>query len=298
MSTAKNAGKITEKNTKGEIWEEYNKLLVRLGGQAELLPLDEKRSEANTALRDLAELKIKLGDELDGAGQKITDSLNSLSELQNKIAKDRQAAVEAFGKQQQDLEAEMQKIRGAWQIESKEQEEVRARAEEELKTTRKREGEEYHYNLLIARRKEQDDYAAKKIAQEKILADREKILKEKEEEIAQMEKELTALPARLEQTAKEASDITAKELTNKYTVEIRELKLVHDHEKRIAELKIANLESLVKSQNSEIDNLKRQIENSTKQVKDIAVSVIEGRAAQNKAIAQTTSPNSEGKPLT
>lgn len=50
-----------------------------------------------------------------------------------------------------------------------------------------------------------------------------------------------------------------------------------------AKVKIANLESNVKTQSAEIQHLKNQLAESTKQLKEMAVSVIEGGSELKKS---------------
>lgn len=280
------AKKISERSTKQEIWEAYNNLTAEIEEQP-VLPMNEQKPMVSEALHTLSDLKIKISQDLDKISGNVTKEIDNFSEIQTKIIKDKRAMLELFDLEKRKLEEEMRKVETIWEEKAKEHEKAgELLAEDEIKK-RNREEEEYKYTLALNRRKEQDEYESKRIEREKILSEKEKILLARSNEITSMEKEVKEMPEKLKDVFLEAKNSTTKELTDKYTIEIRELKMLHDHEKKVSELKIANLESLVKSQTAEIESLKHQIENSIKQVKDIAVSVIEGRAAKsNQSIPQ------------
>ncbi len=275
------AKKISDKNTKTEIWEAYNNLVGEIEGQP-ILPLSEQKIAVPDALHSLADLKIKIGTDLDKISSGVVKEIDNFGEIQTRISKDKRLMLDLFDSQKKALEEEIKKTKMAWEEENKEHLKTTQLLAAEESRTRKNNEEEYHYNLSQTRRKELDEYTTLKIEREKILAEKEKILKDRSDEIVAIEKEIAEMPDKISVAVSDARSDLAKELTGKYLAEIKELKMVHEHENKMAELKTNNLESLVKTQTAEIENLKRQIENSTKQVKDIAVSVIEGRAAASK----------------
>jgi len=139
--------------------------------------------------------------------------------------------------------------------------------------------------LEVKRRDEGDVYEQKQKERERALTEREVSLQKRQSEILEMEKTLGAVSEKVQQAVKEANEKLAKELMSKHNIEINELKTTALHEKNIADLKITNMTETIKVQGTEIDLLKRQLAESSKQLKDVAVSVIEGRSQNNK-IAQ------------
>jgi len=282
MPTQKGSAKVSEKNTKQEIWEAYHQLLAEIQGEPVTFKLEQKEPAVPDALRSLAELKLRISQELDKVGEELLKSLNSLQDLRVSLAKDRQSMVERLQEQRKAVEAEISRVKEAWEQEKRKSE---ARFAEELRqkeVLRAREEEEYQYTLSLKRRQENDEYERQRVEKERTLKDREQALERREKEIAALEKELDETPAKVAQAVKEAQESLARQLGEKQMIELRELKAAHANEVKVAEMRIANLEVTVKSQAGEIENLRKQLAEASRQLKEMAVSAIESRAAEGK----------------
>jgi len=282
MPTQKGSAKVSEKNTKQEIWEAYHQLLAEIQGEPVTFKLEQKEPAVPDALRSLAELKLRISQELDKVGEELLKSLNSLQDLRVSLAKDRQSMVERLQEQRKAVEAEISRVKEVWEQEKRKSE---ARFAEELRqkeVLRAREEEEYQYTLSLKRRQENDEYERQRVEKERTLKDREQALERREKEIVALEKELDETPAKVAQAVKEAQESLARQLGEKQMIELRELKAAHANEVKVAEMRIANLEVTVKSQAGEIENLRKQLAEASRQLKEMAVSAIESRAAEGK----------------
>jgi len=187
--------------------------------------------------------------------------------------------------QKEELEKEITKAKKQWEQEKQNYQIELDESKRQKQLERKREDDEYRYALEVKRRDEGDVYEQKQKERERALTEREVSLQKRQSEILEMEKTLGAVSEKVQQAVKEANEKLAKELMSKHNIEINELKTTALHEKNIADLKITNMTETIKVQGTEIDLLKRQLAESSKQLKDVAVSVIEGRSQNNK-IAQ------------
>jgi len=256
--------------------------LAEIQGEPVTFKLEQKEPAVPDALRSLAELKLRISQELDKVGEELLKSLNSLQDLRVSLAKDRQSMVERLQEQRKAVEAEISRVKEAWEQEKRKSE---ARFAEELRqkeVLRAREEEEYQYTLSLKRRQENDEYERQRVEKERTLKDREQALERREKEIVALEKELDETPAKVAQAVKEAQESLARQLGEKQMIELRELKAAHANEVKVAEMRIANLEVTVKSQAGEIENLRKQLAEASRQLKEMAVSAIESRAAEGK----------------
>lgn len=274
------SSKVSERSTKQEMWEAYNKLLEKVEREPIEFHSKQKEIDVHETLKSLSELKLKISRDLDKIGEEFLKDLNDMQDYKNSISKNKQLMIDNFGEQQNMLEKEMKKMKEYYEQEKKN---YQSKFDEELRQktiSREREDDEYSYNLSIKHRDELDEFNRQKYIQEEQLKDRRDILESREKEIKEMEKEVTTIPEKINQSVKEAKEILTKEMLEKFSREKYESKLAHDSDVKIKELKITNLENAVKMQNTEIEALKRQLLEANRQLKEMAVSVIEGRSGK------------------
>lgn len=151
------------------------------------------------------------------------------------------------------------------------------RAKEEFDYDLKRRRQEKLDNLemeLSGKRKEHDERVA---AEQKSLKEREETLTKQEAELHELRKHVELFPKELEKSVEDSvSSVRAEEQARAKTARDLMDKQV-EGERAIAKLEIDNLKKNVKEQSDEIRALKSQLEQATRQVKDIAVSVIDSR---------------------
>jgi hypothetical protein len=140
---------VSEKSTKPELWAAYNELLGQLEGR----PAASASPEVQAALakdptRSLAELKLKMSQQLDALGADAQDDLDSLQDVRRQIQLERRRLLEAQRAQQDQLAAAMAGVRQQWQQEQTEHERQQKQLQQELQRDRQREEEEYRYSLI------------------------------------------------------------------------------------------------------------------------------------------------------
>lgn len=306
------------RRSRAEVQKDFSKLVDEVEQQKETASLkaDELSRLRETEIRRaVAEVTVDdVVQRTSGLGLEITKSLAQLSEklvaevekLQNvreavsletkeleRLHKIDIAAttldqlIQDYGKQKEELEAEISSRREAWAEEEQERERQQKELEENLKKQRQREAEEYEYKKSLERKKAQDKYEEemrlleknnkeRQEALEKGWQQREAVVKEKEEEWARLKKEVEEFPARLKKEIDAAVAAAVKVVEQRSEQQIVLLKKDSEAEKRIAELQIKSLQDTIARQSVEIETLHKQMEEAKRQVQDIAVKAIEG----------------------
>lgn len=184
------------------------------------------------------------------------------------------------------LQKEITQTKQSWSDEQKAHaKEIEDRnTQEELE--RKRTKESYEYETLRKHKQEEDEFADKKANWEKQLKDQQETLDQEKAELAELRKIVDGFEAEKEKAVSQAQEILRKELTFKFETERKSREQEIKAEKDILNLKIVNLTSENNRLNAEIEVLKKALEEATRQVKDIAVRVIEsGTKAQTAEVA-------------
>lgn len=279
------ARKMTERSTKQELWDAYNNLLLETNQEQIVFPIVED-TNVSQSLKKLSDLKISFSQSLDKLGEDLLKEIEGIAEFKKSIGKQKQEIVEGLSIQRNLLESEIGKVRATWEEEKKQIEKERIEEVKTKKIERDREEENYNYNTKIKHRDEEDTYKQIWAKKEAELISRENILNSQEKEIELLKKEAELFPVKINEAVKKAEDSLTKEMKEKFSSEIRELNLIHNNEIKLLELKRSNSESTVLVQKSEIENLKKQISDLSRQLKEMAISVIEN---QNKSKSSGTS---------
>lgn len=299
---------LTERSTKNEILEAYHNLLAELGeDEVESLKDQEARTVAEAAASetvekittDLSSLKISLNQEITKLTEELTEEAQRLATLKRAIGiaqkelQDTQQVkihaaslyrlIELKKQQEEALEKEMQTKRNAW-------EQAQQDYEQRIRRERARDEEEYSYQQSLNRKRDALELQEKRKAFEQEVT-------AKEEKQAALLKELEDLriraqqfPIDLEKAIKEAVGRKEAELKKEAATEAKLIAQRNEAQQALAQQKIDALTDLVKSQTAEITRLTQQLDEATRQVKDIAVSVIEGPRKE----AQTEAKSSAG----
>ncbi|MGD9576648.1 MAG: hypothetical protein AB7Y74_00180 [Syntrophorhabdus sp.] len=330
---------ITEKSTKNEILDAYHELLAKVREQksldAKAVKKDAEEKEiVKTALDNSvehivkrhADLKLEIVNSMDSLEEKLIKEYKKLTELQQAIevqtkllkelyqitaeAESLSALVlaqeekeNAFDLQMEqkkgDFEAEMAQKRAQWKKEQDEYEAAKKERDALLKKERTREEEEYAYNLQLTRKKDSDEYEAKKTALEKELAERkasyERELAERERAVAIREKELEEMKVRVESFPKElerAVKETEKTITERFEFKSRHEKELTakevEGERRLSQQTIEALQRKIEEQGEQVRQLTQRANEATLQVQAIAIKAIEGASSTPRIIADRT----------
>lgn len=280
---------VSEKNTKSEILQAYEELMGELSSGTELTaPEVEGQEIVKTALtqttektiNDLAKLKISLNQTTDSLTDSLVSEAEKLlslkkaveiskSDLETNFRIKSQAEMlkklfESYSQKQSDLEKEMNSKHIEWEEEQKSY-------EENLKRRRQREEEEYKYQADLEKRRWEGELEEEKQAYQQKLT-----------ELEELKKQVAQFPSEKEKSISEAVGKALTEARKQSETEKSFTKQESETALKIAGLKISQLENTVKDQNVEIAQLKKQLEEATKQVKDIAVAVIESKKPEDK----------------
>ncbi len=272
MAQTKSAKKLSAKNTKQELWDAYNELLDEIKEKPIGANIKESENAVPQAIKGLSELKLELNKYLDKIGEVVLQELNSLREKKSIIARQKQQMIDELEKQKEILELEIGKTREWWnqEIARKQTENEETSRTQELR--RIREEDEYQYRLTSNRRTEQDEFKSQKKKIEQALAEQKKELDQKSKDLENYSKQIA-------QESEQGKKDLEKMLTDLHNREIFEIKINHKNELDISKLKLAGAEDKIKSQSQEIGMLRQQLAENSRQLKDLAISVVEGKSA-------------------
>ena len=241
--------KIGPTSTKAEIWEAYQEVLkqAEAGETAPTAPTKSLRTATGSLQNAVATLvSVKTA---------IDEGINKLEQQRQQQLEDEQKAQDELKKFQEDMKRAKQEL------------------DYDLKRTRQQKVDELEVELKTKRR-----------AHEETISQEKQALQLKKEELSSWEKEFNRLkklveefPTQLDKAVKQAAETAGSEEQQKAKVARDLTEKQAEGEKAVAVLKIQTLEKTVKDQAEEIKALKSQLEQATRQVKDIAVSVIDSR---------------------
>lgn len=290
---AKTTAKVSERSTKGEILEAYQDLLDKAtditdtdAGKQDQAILDSAAKETvENVTNDLSKLRISANQTISSLTEKLTSEAERFSTLQKAIAIAKneleeidqikvragmlKRMIELQKTETEKFEKDIAEKRAVWEEEQK-------AYEEQLKKQRKREEEEYDYQKTLRARRERDAFEEEKRVWEQELQENKKQRADQIAELEELRKKATSFPLEIERAVKNAVSSTLVQEKKEAQIRANFSKQESDARQQISALKISSLEQTVKAQSAEIEELKRQFEKATQQVKDIAVKVIEG----------------------
>ncbi|MEK7578032.1 MAG: hypothetical protein AAB492_05515 [Patescibacteria group bacterium] len=268
---SRNAKSVSEKNTKNEIFAAYQELLSEASsGVSPSFEYKEEQAVVATATgqtvekitSELSKLKLSFAGAVNELADRLTQEAETLSTIQKAIA---------IAKRE--LE-ETQKIKGTagllyrmlevQKTKEKEWAEEERTHMEETERMRSREEEEYRYEKQLQKKRDADIKEDEREAQEKLHA-----------ELADLRKKVATSPTDMEKAVKEAVAIAVTQNHEDAVIKAQFAKQQADAALVLASAKNDSLETTVKMQANEIMQLKKQLDEATRQVKDIAVSMIE-----------------------
>ncbi len=177
----------------------------------------------------------------------------------------------------QKFDEEMKDSQAGWQKQLTELETTYKERKEFLEKQRKREDDEYQYNLEMTRRKDSDDYNQRKAQLEKALEEQKIILDQREARVSEQETLLNDLTLKVEgfsdvvkQAVAEAEQSLRGQLEKEHH-HLLELQLKENTaSQKLSEQKISYLEAKIKEQDQLIKTLTQKADAATEQVQSIA----------------------------
>ena len=313
---AKKEVAVSEKSKKSEVLAAYHDLLNELK-EVNQSPSKPKQEEKKTIERSselscdgiitsLAETKLKISKNLESLEMQLLAEYKKFSDLQKSIeaskkeleelhdityqAETLDALVETQRRFKQETDEEINDTRDTFEQEmalkkAAWQEEKVARSKE-----REREEEAYSYELALKRKKDKDLYEEKKQQIEKELNEkvkqstqalelRETQIAEKEKELETLREQVTQFPEKLQKAIDKTKMETEEAVKKQYQFEMQLSQKELEGEKRLYEQKVASFLEKIKEQDNLIKTLTARVDQSGKQVQDIAIKAVEGASA-------------------
>ena len=306
------------KRTKAEVREEFDAIQeeVQTARDSADAKADElaKQKEADVrqavegagvdgVVGQISKLGLEISRALGGISEKLVEEVNRLATLRAAVDLERKELerlhkidvaataldqlVQEYGKQKEQLEAEIESQRSEWEAGVQAAERERKEQEEALKKQRQRDIDEYEYKKNLERKRAQDKYdeeigrrdkenKERQESLDKTWAQRESALREQEEELVRLRKEAAEFPGRLQREMEQAAARAATEARQQSDQQAVLVKKEAESDRRIAELQIKALEDVIARQNAMIADLQKQTDEAKKQVQEIAVRAIEG----------------------
>lgn len=140
---------------------------------------------------------------------------------------------------------------------------------------RKRSKEAYEYEVARKHKQEEDEFADKKASWEKDLREQQEILRKEKEELLELRRLVAGFESEKAKAVAGAQQALQTELLAKFDIERKLSEQEDQAEKNLLNLRITNLTMENNKLNTEIEALRKALGEATRQVKDIAVKVIE-----------------------
>lgn len=322
---AKKATTVSEKSKKSEVLAAYHDLLDELKevNQSPSKPKQEEKKAIEKSselscdgiITSLAETKLKISKNLESLETQLLNEYKKFSDLQKSIATSKKeleelhdityqaetlaALIETQKRFKEETDQEINETQEAFEDEMTKKKATWEEEKATLSKEREREEETYSYELALNRKKDKDLYDEKKLQLEKELDEKVKQtaqdLELRESQIAEKEKELETLQEQVEQfpeKLQEAIDKTKLEteeaVKKQYQFEIELGQKEIEGEKRLYEQRVASFLEKIKEQESLVKSLSTKVDQSGKQVQDIAVKAVEGASVLKAFAAEET----------
>lgn len=287
--------KVTERSTKQDILKAYQTLLEEVAEES--APSLESREAGRVVesasketiekiTADLGKLKLSTSQTITTLTEQLTEEAEKLSSIKKAIALSQKELedthkikltadaiynmIERHKQEEETFTKTMEAQRALW-------EEERKQYEEQIKKNRTREEEEYAYQKNLMKARDQEAWNEEKQKREQEKEARKKEEAAKQEELERLEKQVAGFPLELEKGIKiavvQAEAVLKKESDTQAAFARQEAQNTIN----LKNATIASLEEMVKTQTAEIKELKHQLEEATRHVKDIAVAVVEGK---------------------
>lgn len=262
--------KVSVKNTKDAILTAYQELLSEASSEKPTSPdpVTEKIISAAAGESpekitvDLSQLRlslnkslIQLADQLTAAGERYANLTQAIKLAETELKEVHQIRAEAIS------------LRQLVELHQRKQKEFEAEEGEyhrQLQLTRTREEEEYSYQISLRKKRDSDSAEAEKQA-------RAQMVKELEEH----RKKVVAFPQELDRAIKEAVAVETKRLTSEAGTRTDFAKAVAESDTKLAVARIASLESTIASQTTEVNDLKKRLDDAYRNLTNLASTVAE-----------------------
>jgi hypothetical protein len=244
-------------------------------------------------LEDAIQLEKKNLDELyqlTAETDSLAAMLNAQKELKKQFDLNIQEQKETFETTMKErksaFETEMAEQKIAWKKQKESTEAIEEEINNERKKVRKREEEEFQYNLKLTRKKEADLYEEKKQKLEKELeekrllferefAEREQLVKAAEAELQDLRIKSDSYPGEVEKAIQKAIKDTSEKLQMQFNFEKELAEKQNQGELKLKDQIIQTLQAKIKDIETQLRESSQKASNAETTVKDIAIKAIE-----------------------
>jgi chromosome segregation ATPase len=229
---------------------------------------------------------------LAGVGASLVEALSSLNDVKaaidvRKADLGRLRDIEVTDETLDNLNQEIEQTRLDWENEQNERE-----------LTRKKEEQEYKYNLQLSRKKEQDQYLEEKNRREKEFTEREALLASREGELKDLLTRVNSFEEEKSKAVKAAEAILSNVLKNKYETEAKILAAETNAKLALVESEKNSLSKRVDELNANVLSLKSDLEKANNRVVEISQEALKsasGREAANALANVVNNQNNNSK---
>lgn len=305
---------LTMKNTKQELYDAYmaqkKQLETRAAMKDDPVVVQENKRKAAVLVSadEVAEMDIlspvvvqqykDLREAIEMKKTTLKDLYDIEAEASSLVAlinahKDKEQELkDKYKKLSDDLEAEYQEKKALKEselieLEIKKEEVLNVTASEnkslfeELDKARKREKEEYEYNLKRERKIAEDKWNDEKAAKEKALAERESSIAEteaelaaKEEYIEDLERKVSEIPALIEAATNEGINKGKADADKSNAFEVRSINQKNEYEQAALRDRVTRLESDLAASNAKNDVLQEKLDAAYAQMRELAAETV------------------------
>lgn len=296
--------KIKKTATKDAIYEAYEMTLAKVkeleSGKVDPVKVVAEKKKADTiaVAKEVIELNI-LNPEIIEKYNKVEEAikikeaeLKEVFEIE-KEAYSLTALVNAQADQTASFEADMQErrvelnnsildLRKRYDLDMASLRQQYADLKAELEKTRKREIEEYGYDIKRTRSIENDEWSDKKAAREKELADREDAISSREshvdelgQAIVELEAELEKVPALVATAKQEGADAKERELKQVNAIALNSAKREAEFEGKLKDAQIASLTEKVEASEAANKELRAKLDDAYIKMNELATKTVQ-----------------------
>lgn len=258
------ATKVNDRSTKNEIWDAYQQLLSELQNKPLMVSEDPAKLQKMTSA--VSEAKAALMGHFDATIERLNTVQQAYQEADQDLTRRKSAVLDDLEQSRRDLQLSIEMVKKQWDTDRTDREAQRQRDEDT-----------YNYNLIRKRRDDDENYAQKAKDREAKLTEREVALNEREQSAKDLAIQVEGFPARLDAAVKAAREDSDKELKAQASSQLQQTKQQLEHEKSILTLKLQAAEASIAAQAKQIGDLQRQLDNSSAQLKEMAVAVIQSK---------------------
>src|SRR3989344_4861048 len=188
------------------------------------------------------------------------------------------------------LEKTIAETRERWKKEQEEHARSLVERDQQEDISQKREEETYQYETKLTRKRTEDEFAERKAKWERDLADQKEQLAKEKEELALLRKQVASFEDEKDKLRQTVTLSVQKEITATFTTERKLREQEVKAEKDLLMMKITMLTTDSQRINQEITRLKNAYDAATREVKDIAVKVIDARRPAPPSEPQKQTP--------